>query len=94
MNKQKILEWLDKGISEVKKEQTYNENSHKNGTFPTWVSKEKGGLHQVMNNWYGYESIILQLDNIKNLLIVVILNKKSRRKNPTALYLLGYITTR
>jgi len=68
MEKQKILEWIDKSIKGLEKEQLYNENSYKNGTFPTWIPKEKSGLHQVLNNWWGYESLILQLDNIKKLI--------------------------
>lgn len=68
MNKQKILEWIDKSIKGLEEEQLYNENSHENGTFPTWIPKEKSGLHQVINNWWGYESLILQLDNIKKLI--------------------------
>lgn len=68
MNKQKILEWIDEFISGLEKELEYNENSYKNGTFPTWIPKEKSGLHQVLNNWWGYASLILQLDYIKKLI--------------------------
>ncbi len=68
MDKQKILEWIEKSISDLEEEQAYNENSHKNGTYPTWIPKEKSGLHQVLSNWWGYESLIIQLDNIKKLI--------------------------
>lgn len=64
VNKDKILKWLDESIKRLKDEQEFNENSHKNGTHPNWISKDEGGLSQPMDNWWGYQSLIFTLQNI------------------------------
>lgn len=65
MNKDKILEWIDNSIKSLKDEQGYNENSHKEGTFSNWQSKDEGSFSAVMDNWWGYQVLIWQLENIK-----------------------------
>lgn len=65
----KLKDYLDKSIKSLEKEQKYNEELHKDGENPNWTPENKSTLSQVMDNWWGYETMILQLDNIKKLLM-------------------------
>jgi soluble cytochrome b562 len=68
MDKEKLLKWIDESINSLEKEQKHNEVEHKNGDFPHWKSKAESGLHDILDNWWGYQSLIFQLDNIKKLI--------------------------
>lgn len=68
MNKENFLKWIDESINKLEKEQEHNEIEHKSGNFHHWKSKEKSGLHEIMDNWWGYQTLIFQLDNIKKLI--------------------------
>lgn len=65
MKKEKILTWIQDSIKSLEKERDYNENSHKEGTFRNWQSKDEGSFSAVMDNWWGYQVLIWQLENIK-----------------------------
>lgn len=64
----KLKDYLDKSIKDLEKEQAYNEQLYKDGENPGWVPENKSILPQVLNNWWGYEVLICQLDNIKKLI--------------------------
>ena len=68
MNKEKILTWIQESIKKLEKERELNESLYKDGKNPCWISKENGGLHQPMSNWWGYQSLIWSLENIEKLI--------------------------
>ena len=68
MNKDKILEWIEKSIQELTNECDYNEKLYKEGKNKEWISKDNGDMFQPMCNYYGYMSLVFQLNNIKKLI--------------------------
>ena len=64
----KFKDYLDKSIKDLEKEQAYNEQLHKDGENPRWVPENKSNIFQMLENWWGYEVLINQLDNIKKLI--------------------------
>lgn len=64
----KLKDYLDKSIKDLTKEQAYNEQLYKDGENPGWVPENKSNLFQMLENWWGYEVLISQLDNIKKLI--------------------------
>jgi soluble cytochrome b562 len=69
MDKEKLLIWIEKSISDLEAERDHNEDEYKKGKFPHWKHKDYGyGLGEVMDSYWGYQSLIFQLDNIKKLI--------------------------
>lgn len=68
MKKEKILKWIENSVQSLADERDYNEISYKDGENPEWISKENGNLFQPMTNYWGYMSLIWQLENIKKLI--------------------------
>lgn len=69
MDKDKLLNYIDKAIANLEDEQDYNEYSYKKGKNPHWVPEENATCTDVMDNWWGYEALILQLEQIKKRII-------------------------
>ena len=68
MKKEKILEWIANSISNLNAECDRNETEYHEGNNPGWVSKENGSLFDTIESWWGYQSLISQLKNIKKLI--------------------------
>jgi len=67
INKKELLKYIDESLADLIDEQWYNEYLYKAGDNPNWVPKDKG--HLPLDSWYGYESMILQLETIKKRII-------------------------
>ena len=67
MNKEELLKYIDESLADLKDEQEYNEYLYNQGRNSSWISKDKG--HLPLDSWYGYESLILQLETIKKRII-------------------------
>ena len=63
INKEELLKYIDESLADLTDEQWYNEYLYKAGDNPHWVPKDKG--HLPLDSWYGYESLIMQLENLK-----------------------------
>jgi len=68
MNKEDVLKYIDEALADLQDEQEYNENLSKK-EHTNWVSKDKAKLTDIMDNWWGYEVLILQLETIKKRII-------------------------
>ena len=68
MKKEKILEWIEKSIQELTNECDYNEKLYKEGQNKEWISKDNGDMFQPMYNYWGYMSLVFQLNHIKKLI--------------------------
>lgn len=69
MNKEKLLTWIEKSISDLEIERDNNEEKYKNGEYPHWKHKDYGfGMGEVMDSYWGYCTLIFQLYNIKKLI--------------------------
>ena len=68
MKKEKILEWIEKSVNELTAERDDNEAEFKNGNNPEWISEKNGNMFQPMNNYWGYNALIWQLEHIKKLI--------------------------
>lgn len=69
MNKEDILKYIDESLADLKDEQWYNEYLYKAGDNPYWVSEDKAKLTDIMDNWWGYEALIMHLEEIKKRII-------------------------
>ena len=69
MNKEELLKYIDESLADLKDEQWYNEYLYKAGDNPYWVPEGKAKVTDIMDNWWGYESLIMQLENIKKRII-------------------------
>ena len=65
INKEEFLKYIDESLADLKDEQWYNEYLYKAGDNPYWVSKDKAKITDVMDNWWGYKFLILQLEKLK-----------------------------
>ena len=65
INKEELLKYIDESLADLTDEQEYNEHLYKKGRNPKWTPKDKAMVLNVLYNWWGYESLILQLENLK-----------------------------
>lgn len=65
INKEELLKYIDESLADLTDEQWYNEYLYKAGDNLHWVPKDKAKVTDILNNWWGYESLILQLENLK-----------------------------
>lgn len=68
MKKEKILTWIQESIKSLENERDYNEDEYKKGENVVWTAKDEGNMFEPMCNYWGYQSLIWQLQNIERLI--------------------------